>query len=58
MGEHNVEEAASEEQIQAFTVALLEDIRALELMLEKGMIETGVYRPRRRGPGFTPGGAP
>ncbi len=44
MGEQNVETRASEEQIQAFTVALLEDIRALELMLEKGMIETGVRR--------------
>jgi len=44
MGEQNVDTAASEEQIQSFTVALLEDIRALELMLEKGMIETGVRR--------------
>ena len=44
MGEQNVETRASEEQIQAFTVALLEDIRALELMLDKGMIETGVRR--------------
>jgi CBS domain-containing protein len=44
MGEHNVDSRTTEEQTQAFTVALLEDVRALELMLERGMIESGVRR--------------
>ena len=44
MGEHDVSAAAGAQQQQAFTAALLEDVRALELMIERGMIETGVRR--------------
>ncbi len=44
MGDQNVEALIGEPQLQAFTAALLEDVRALELMLEKGLIETGHRR--------------
>ena len=44
MGEHNVETRVTEEQLQQFMAALLNDVRALERMLETGMIETGVRR--------------
>ena len=43
MGEKQVEKV-TDEQLQAFTAALLADVRALERMLEKGMIESGVRR--------------
>ena len=44
MGEHDVDEDLSDEQLRAFMTALLDDMRALEEMLEKGMIETGARR--------------
>ncbi len=44
MGEHDVESLTSDERLQAFTGALLDDVRALEVMLESGMIESGVRR--------------
>ena len=44
MGEHDVPTQASSEQLRAFTLALLEDLRALERMLEQGHIESGVRR--------------
>lgn len=43
MGEHNVEQY-DEKKYQAFTRALLEDLRALAFMLEDGRIESGVRR--------------
>jgi CBS domain-containing protein/gamma-glutamyl:cysteine ligase YbdK (ATP-grasp superfamily) len=43
MGQHNVQET-SNENLQAFMKALLEDLRALAFMLEDGRIETGVQR--------------
>jgi CBS domain-containing protein len=44
MGEQNIEEFASEASHQAFMKSLLEEVRALEAMLDKGMIESGVSR--------------
>jgi len=44
MGEQNIEEFADESTRQAFMKSLLEEVRALEAMLEKGMIESGVSR--------------
>jgi CBS domain-containing protein/gamma-glutamylcysteine synthetase len=44
MGEHNVEQKLDERKLQEFMQALLADLRALELMLEQGCIESGVRR--------------
>jgi CBS domain-containing protein len=44
MGEQNIEEHASEASRQTFMKSLLEEVRALEVMLEKGMVESGVSR--------------
>ena len=44
MGEQNIEEYASESSRQAFMKSLLEEVRALEAMLDKGMVESGVSR--------------
>jgi len=44
MGEQNIKEHADEATRQAFMSSLLEEVRALELMLEKGMVESGVTR--------------
>lgn len=43
MGEHNVEQV-DEKTSQAFMKALLEDLRALEYMIENGQLESGVTR--------------
>lgn len=43
MGEHSVEQF-DEKKYQAFTRALLEDLRALAFMLEDGRVESGVRR--------------
>ncbi|HVQ37377.1 MAG TPA: CBS domain-containing protein, partial [Pyrinomonadaceae bacterium] len=44
MGEHNVEQQLDEKKSQAFMKALLEDLRALEFMIETDRLETGVTR--------------
>src|SRR5215207_6996047 len=44
MGEHKVEQQVDEKKAQTFMKALLEDLRALALMLEDGRIESGVTR--------------
>ena len=44
MGEQNIEEYANESARQAFMKSLLEEVRALEAMLDKGMVESGVSR--------------
>jgi CBS domain-containing protein/gamma-glutamyl:cysteine ligase YbdK (ATP-grasp superfamily) len=44
MGEHQVENSHDEERRRAFMRALLDDLRALELMLADGLIEEGVRR--------------
>lgn len=44
MGEQNIVKDASEEARQAFMKSLLEEVRALEAMLDKGMVESGVSR--------------
>lgn len=44
MGEHNVSLEHDEQQTQAFMKALLNDLAALERMLDSGLIETGVRR--------------
>jgi len=46
MGEHQTGETSDEQRHHAFLRALLDDINALELMLDHGLIETG---PRRIG---------
>src|SRR5678810_241173 len=44
MGEHDVDAKFDERKSQAFMKALLEDLRALESMIEAGLLETGVTR--------------
>ena len=44
MGEHNVEQELDEQKLQAFMKALLEDLRALDYMLDNDLIESGVRR--------------
>jgi len=44
MGEHDVDTQFDESKSQAFMKALLEDLRALESMIETGRFETGVRR--------------
>jgi CBS domain-containing protein len=44
MGEHDIEQQFDEQKSQAFMKALLEDLRALEYMIEIGRFETGVAR--------------
>ncbi len=44
MGEQNVEQHADETARQAFMKSLLDEVRALEVMLDKGMVESGVSR--------------
>jgi CBS domain-containing protein len=44
MGQQDVERVLDEQQQRAFMKALLDDLRALELMLEGGQIESGVRR--------------
>lgn len=41
MGEHAVRGPRSDEELRAFTAALLEDVRAFEVLLESGLLETG-----------------
>ena len=43
MGEHDVKPAESAE-LRSFVQALLEDVHALERMIEEGRIESGVRR--------------
>ncbi len=44
MGEQEVSDVSDQRALQAFTKALLEDVHALELLLEKDMIESGISR--------------
>ena len=44
MGEHHVAQEMSEEELQTFMRALLEDLAALERMIETGLIESGLRR--------------
>jgi len=44
MGEQNIDKNASEASRQAFMKSLLDEVRAMELMLDKGMFESGVSR--------------
>ncbi len=44
MGEHEIHEGVDNENLRAFMRALLEDVRALETMIDREMIETGVRR--------------
>ena len=44
MGEHAVYRIEDERTAQSFVRALLADIRALETMIERGLMETGVRR--------------
>jgi CBS domain-containing protein len=44
MGDHDVEHEIDEQKLQAFMRALLEDLRALDHMLDNDLIETGVRR--------------
>ena len=44
MGEQNIAEGLEERELRAFMMKLLEDVRALEMMLDRGLIESGVRR--------------
>jgi len=44
MGEHQIEQGVDDRQMRAFTKALLNDLVALEQMLDTGRIESGVRR--------------
>ena len=44
MGEHEVSTTGDEERHRTFLKGLLRDVQALESMIERGMIETGVRR--------------
>ena len=44
MGEKRVERKSTAEEIRAFTRSLLDDVKALELMHERELIESGVRR--------------
>lgn len=44
MGDPNVRDSTSAHQLRAFTRTLLEDLQALERLLEEGRIESGVRR--------------
>jgi hypothetical protein len=44
MGEHHVETVSDDRKVRAFMRALLNDLAALEMMLEEGQIESGVRR--------------
>ncbi|NEZ03980.1 CBS domain-containing protein [Wenzhouxiangella sp. XN201] len=44
MGEQNVEQTSDEQARRAFMKALLDEVRALEDMLDTGMIESGIRR--------------
>jgi CBS domain-containing protein/gamma-glutamyl:cysteine ligase YbdK (ATP-grasp superfamily) len=44
MGEHHVENGSDPSKLRAFVGALLNDLRALERMLDGGLVETGVRR--------------
>jgi len=44
MGQHDVYQEADENKLKAYMKALLNDLRALELMLETGRLESGVRR--------------
>lgn len=44
MGQHEVYQEANEDKLNAYMKALLNDLRALELMLETGSLESGARR--------------
>ncbi len=44
MGEHDVSTDIDEKQIRDFMKSLLRDVRALEVMIDEGLIESGVRR--------------
>ncbi len=44
MGEHQISRPDNELQLREFMQTVLEDIRALELMIERGLIEDGMLR--------------
>ena len=44
MGEHTVSTAKDDQELRAFTRALLADVKALERMLASDVFETGVRR--------------
>jgi CBS domain-containing protein/gamma-glutamyl:cysteine ligase YbdK (ATP-grasp superfamily) len=44
MGEHDVPDESDDRQRRAFVKTLLDDVHALEQMLERGTIETGIRR--------------
>ncbi len=44
MGQHDVDQEIDESKLQAFMVALLDDLRALDYMIDHDQIESGVHR--------------
>ena len=44
MGQHQISAEQSQSELRNFVRALLDDVRALERMLDEGLIESGVRR--------------
>lgn len=44
MGQQDIRSVADDDEIRAFTQAMLDDLAALEMMLDKGMFESGIQR--------------
>ena len=44
MGEHEIQSGNDNEELRSFMKALLEDVRALEQMIDRGCLERGVRR--------------
>ena len=44
MGQHEVEQNFDRQQLQAFMSAVLDDLRALDYMIDHDMIESGTNR--------------
>ncbi len=44
MGQQEIRSVADDDEIRAFTQAMLDDLAALEMMLDKGMFESGIQR--------------
>src|SRR2546423_6578814 len=44
MGEHNVDQELDDRKLRAYMKALLDDLRALEYMLDHDLLESGVRR--------------
>src|SRR5437868_6522891 len=44
MGQHDIEQSFDQHKLQAFMSAVLDDLRALDYLIEHDLIESGVHR--------------